>query len=338
MRSAYIVAEVGPNHNGKADLAKEVVHSLSKTGVDAIKFQMSIPEKTLSLDAIKASYQEGNDNAEDIVEASRKRQLSRKEHRELAVLCSELGVDYLCTAFDLESLKFLDQVINVPKFKVASGEIFSLDLLEYMRDQDKPIIFSTGMATYEEISKSLDVLDPDRTAELTILHCVSNYPTPLEDVNLRCMSELRRRFEYPVGFSDHTLGNVAPTAAVARGASVIEKHVTPDKSLPGPDHQASATVDQFDSLVSDIRNVERCLGTTQKQFSEEEQEIAQVARKSIVAKSDLEPGDVITKNDICFRRPGTGFLPIEEEKVLGARASNRIEANRVIQQEDIEWN
>lgn len=326
----YIIAEVGPNHNGQLELAKELVNKLATIGVDAIKFQLSDPTKSMSKDAFKANYQKHNDNAEDVLEASKKRQLSRAEHAQLAEMCKTLGVDYLCTAFDIDSLTFLDEELNIPRFKIGSGEIFALDCLEYMANSKKPIILSTGMASYDEISQSYTFLKDAGAKDITILHCVSNYPAPIEDINLSCMHVLREMFQCNIGFSDHTLGNDAPLAAVALGASVIEKHVTLDKSLPGPDHKASSTVDEFELLVKSIRTVEKAIGMPIKQFSKDELEIKNVARKSLVSKRAIKKGEALTASDVCFKRPGTGINPLDLDKVIGKEALQDIEEDRLL--------
>ncbi len=335
--SVFIVAEVGPNHNGSPKLARTYVELLADTGVDAIKFQLGNPEKTYSLDAFKAQYQLHNDNAVEVIEAAKRRQLTRSVHIELAELCQQKGVEYLCTAFDLESLIFLDEEINVQRFKIASGEIFSFDMMDYLAKKEQPIMMSTGMATYNEIEVALSRLDPLHKNDVTLLHCVSSYPAAAIKVNLRVMMELSRRFNRKIGYSDHVLGPEAAIAAVALGATIIEKHVTLDKNLPGPDHKASATISEFTSLVKSIRRVEECLGVSEKSFSSEEEEIARVARKSIVATRNIQPGEILKGEDICFKRPGTGFLPTELENVLGRVVKKRIESNRIIRREHLQW-
>lgn len=335
--STFIIAEIGPNHNGDADIAKRMVEDLADAGVDAVKFQLSDPEKALSKDAFKAAYQLQNDNADDVIEAAKKRQLSRESHIELKTLCDEIGVEYLCTAFDLGSLQFLDREIGVTRFKVGSGDLLTRDLGEYIGASDKPAIVSTGMATIEEIQKGLRLHNPQGvSSKVTLLHCVSSYPAPYEIVNLRWMPEMARQFGVPVGYSDHTLGNEAAIAAVALGATIIEKHVTLDKSLPGPDHKASATIGEFASLVQSIRRTESALGTAEKTVSQIEIEISQVARKSIVSARQLELGHRISREDVCFKRPGTGLLPTELERVIGRRTNKVIEEDRVIRAEDLD--
>ena len=335
--SAFVIAEVGPNHNGDPKLAMRMVEELAIAGADAIKFQLSIPENLHSLDSYKARYQEGGADLGDSLAMSRKLNLAFSDHLALAQRCDELGLEYMCTAFDLESLKFLDAQVNVNRFKVPSGELLSIDMLEYMSRQNKPIILSTGMATYDEIEISLNALDPDHKHDVSILHCISNYPAPLEDVNLKCMLELQQRYGRNVGFSDHTVGNEAAIAAVALGAQIIEKHVTLDKTMPGPDHQASATVKEFASLTHSIRDVQKCLGGSEKQFSDGERDVMKAARKSIVVLRNMKKGETLSSDDICFKRPGTGLLPTERDVVIGLRLSNDVGENRVLRFQDIDW-
>jgi N,N'-diacetyllegionaminate synthase len=334
MNQTYIIAEIGPNHNGSYNIALELTEKLADIGVDAVKFQLGNAKKSLSLDAFKADYQKENDNAKDVFEASKKRQLTHEEHKKIASKCNELGVDYLCTAFDLDSLIFLNEEIHISKFKIASGEIFSIDMLEYMVKQNKPIILSTGMATFEEIEKVYQLIS-SKNSDITILHCVTSYPAPLDAVNLRVLRKLQEKFKTDVGYSDHTLGNTTAIASVAMGATVVEKHVTLDKSLPGPDHKASATIEEFADLVIKIRELESALGDEVKVFSSTEMDIAKVARKSIVAKHIIKKGFKITEEDLCFRRPGTGFLPIEKDYVIGKTAVEDIQENRVIKNHQI---
>ena len=335
MKHVYVIAEVGPNHNGDVSLALEMVEKIAATGVDAIKFQLSDQYQIYSDVSFKASYQKKNDHAKSAREMSLSFQLSHENHIKVYNRCKELGVDYICTGFDLDSLKFLDENMDMAYYKIASGEIFSLDIIDYIAHNDKPIILSTGMATYEEIKLALSYINKYKKQNVTILHCISNYPAPYNEVNLNNMLELKRLFGYEVGFSDHTLGNDCAIAAVAMGASMVEKHVTLDKSLPGPDHKASITIDELTSLVKSIRNVEKAIGTTKREFSEAQREISRVARKSIISKHAIKKGDVIKEEDICFKRPGIGFLPIETSKVIGKTAVCDIEADRVIKAEFI---
>jgi len=337
MLNTYIVAEVGPNHNGSIEMAIEMVRRISKIGVNAVKFQLSNPDNLYSLDSFKADYQKKNDSSETAKEMSAKRQLSLDEHKILYNECRNNKVDYLCTAFDSESLIFLDRHLDLPYFKIASGEIFSIDMLGYMSNRDKPIILSTGMATFSEIETTINLLNRNGKKDIILLHCISNYPAPYRGVNLNVMNELKKRFQYPVGFSDHTIGNDCAIAAVALGACLIEKHVTVDKNLPGPDHKSSSTIGEFADLVKSIRNIEIAMGSSQKNISEQEKEIARAVRKSIVSIRVLEPGEIIKETDICFKRPGTGFLPIEKDMIIGKKLKVKVGKDRVITRNMIEW-
>ena len=331
MNRTYIIAEIGPNHNGNLKTAISLVKKLSAIGVNAVKFQISIPENAYSLDSFKPNYQKDDLNLSPI-EMSKKNQLSFNDHLKLRDICKENKVDYLCTAFELESLEFLTNNMEMPYYKVPSGEILTIDLLDHISKQNKPVILSTGMATYEEINMSLSML---KNNKVTILHCISNYPTPPEDVNLRVMLELKSRFNCPIGFSDHTIGNDASVAAVAMGAEIIEKHVTYDKNAIGPDHKASATIDEFECLINSIRNIEKMMGETEKKFSKEEIEIRKSVRKSIVSTKILKAGHVITEDDICFKRPGFGYSPTEKEKIIKKILKSELGENRVILKEHL---
>ncbi|MBI2470427.1 MAG: N-acetylneuraminate synthase family protein [Planctomycetes bacterium] len=334
--STFVIAEIGPNHNGSLETALEMVRRLAGSGTNAIKFQLAQPEKVYSAEAFKADYQVRNDGAGSIVEMSRRIQLPREAHWRLLEECHALGILYLCTAFDIESLRFIDQQLDVPMFKVASGELMSIDILEYMAERDKPVLLSTGMSTYEEIESALTILKHRGLKDITLLHCVSNYPAPYKDINLRVISELVRRFGCKVGFSDHSLGSECCLAAVALGATVIEKHVTLDKNMLGPDHKASATIEEFAVLVALIRRVEAALGTSEKRFSNEEDDIRRMSRKSIVAIRTIVAGEIIGADDITFKRPGTGMSPMERDRVLGRRAVRDLAADHVIRAEDVD--
>jgi N,N'-diacetyllegionaminate synthase len=335
-KETYIIAEVGPNHNGSLERALFMIEKLSAIGVDAVKFQISKLENAYSKDAFKPTYQKQHDAEKSPLEMSKKFQLFFEDHLKLSEACSQYKVDYLCTAFEMESLKFLTNNIDMPYYKIPSGEILTVDMLEHIAGQNKPILLSTGMASYDEIGESVQVLNKDGDKDITILHCISNYPTPAEDVNLNVMLEIKSRFNVPIGFSDHTIGNDAAIAAVALGAEVIEKHVTYDKNAEGPDHNASATISEFASLVKSIRKVDKMMGTNEKVFSEDELEIKQSVRKSIVTTQDLAKGHVISDQDICFKRPGFGFKPIDRDKVIGRKIIKEVEADRVILEEHLQ--
>lgn len=329
----YIIAEIGPNHNGSLERAIDMIKKLAAAGVDAVKFQLTIPENIYSKDSFKPAYQKENDSTPSPIEMSKKYQLSFSDHKILNQVCQESNVDYLCTGFDLESLKFLDENTQMPFFKIPSGEILTLDLLNYIADKNKKVLLSTGMATYEEIGKAIDLIG--KKERITVFHCISNYPAPPKEVNLNVMLEIKQKFDVAIGFSDHTIGNDAAIAAVALGAKVIEKHVTFDKNANGPDHKASATIEEFESLVNSIRNVEMMMGSKEKSFSEKELEIKRAARKSIVTSRDLREGEIIKEEDICFKRPGYGFSPLQINEVVGKKVILPIESDRVITKEHI---
>jgi len=334
-KGCYIIAEVGPNHNGNLDTALKFIDELAAIGVDAVKFQIGNPLNSYSLDAFKANYQEGRDKTKSPIEMSKRYQLPFSDHIKLYNRCKEVGVDYSCSAFEMESLTFLWENIPMPFFKIPSGEIFTLDMVDFIAQKDLPIILSTGMSTFEEIQQGLNLFEAHGAKDITILHCVSSYPASPEDINLNVMLELRKRFGRNVGYSDHMLGNEASIAAVALGAKVVEKHVTFDKNDEGPDHQASATIAEFAELVKAIRKVETLMGMSEKVFTEKELGIKSVARKSIVSKTDLPEGHVITADDICYKRPGFGFLPTQRDEVIGKKVKVSIEANRVIRPENL---
>lgn len=336
MDKVYLIGEVGPNHNGSVDTALTMIEKMAEAGVDCVKFQMTDPYLLYSEDSFKASYQKKNDKAKGAREMSLSYQLKREQHIPLYEKCKDCGVDYVCSAFDLESLKFLDEHFDMPYYKIASGEIFSLDMIDYISQHHKPIILSTGMSTYEEVETALALLNRNFKKDITVLHCISNYPAKFEEVNLRNMLTLRDKFGCKVGFSDHTVGNDCAIAAAAIGATMIEKHVTLDKNANGPDHKASIDIPELASLVSSVRHIEVALGSYERQFSESQREISRVARKSLITKHSMKAGDVITKNDFCYKRPGIGFLPIEQDLVIGHRLLVDIEADRVIRKEFID--
>ncbi|MCL1938040.1 MAG: N-acetylneuraminate synthase family protein [Candidatus Azobacteroides sp.] len=336
-KGVYIIAEIGPNHNGNSEIGLKMIEEISTTGVNAIKFQLTNPYALYSMDSFKASYQKKNDSAKSPLEMSLRYQLKREDHIKLYSACKECGVDYICTAFDIGSMTFLDSHIYMPYFKIASGEIFSLDIIDYISKRNKPVILSTGMATYSEISASIELINRNFKKDITILHCISNYPAKFEEVNLLNMQEIMERFNYSVGFSDHTIGNDCAIAAVAMGAKMIEKHVTFNKNAEGPDHKASIDIEELRSLVNSIRNVEVAIGVRDRIFSEQQREISKVARKSIVTAYKINKGNIIKEEDICYKRPGIGFLPIEKNLIIGKKVIIDIEADKIIKPKHILW-
>ena len=329
-KKTFIIAEIGPNHNGSLAMALKMISRLSKSGVDSIKFQLGDPNKVYSDNAFKANYQKKNDDHKNIIEMAKSYQLSQKDHIKLSKFCKKNNLIYSCTAFDLDSLKFLDKVINIPFFKIASGEVFSIDMLDYISKRNKPIFLSTGMSTFEDIILILKKLNKFKKKDITIMHCVSSYPAKKESLNLDIIDEIRRKFNYKIGYSDHSLGNDACLIAVAKGAKVIEKHVTLSKHLKGPDHKSSATIKEFNSLVKRIRDFELILGNKNKVFSNEEMHIQKVARKSVATNRRIFKNEIIKIKDLCFRRPGTGVSPFKIKKIIGKRTLIDLEKNILI--------
>jgi N,N'-diacetyllegionaminate synthase len=331
----YIIAEIGPNHNGSVETAIDMIGRLALAGADAVKFQISKLENAYSADAFKVDYQNRNDDAKSPLEMAKRYQLPFEAHHTLQDVCKSAGVGYMCTAFEMESLRFLDKEMDMPYFKIPSGEIHTIDMLEYIGAGNLPILMSTGASTFDDISKALRVLEGQGAKDITLLHCVSNYPAPVEDIHLNVILELEARFGYPVGYSDHTLGNDCAVAATALGACVIEKHVTFDRYSSGPDHQASATIEEFAELVRSIRIVERARGGRQKVFSAEETKIRAAVRKSVVAARHLSQGEMISAGDILFKRPGTGLSPLTRDSIIGRTLKSDVEENHVISETDL---
>ena len=331
----FIIAEVGPNHNGSLKLAQKMICQIAKTGVDAIKFQLGDPNKVYSVDAFKANYQKKTDKSKSIIEMSKRIQLKKEDHIKLANLCKKNKITYLCSAFDINSLVFLDKKIKVPFFKIPSGEINSLDMIQYIAKRKKKILLSTGMASYQEIKSTIKNLKKFGNNKITIMHCVSSYPAEKKHLNLNIIDEIRERFNLEVGYSDHSLGEEAVLAAIAKGAKIIEKHVTISRKLNGPDHKSSMTIPELKNLIGKIRTLELVLGTRKKTFSASEQNVKRVARKSIVSARYLKKNTIIRKKDILFKRPGTGISPNDLKKILGKKTNKDIGEDRLIKLKNI---
>jgi N,N'-diacetyllegionaminate synthase len=325
----FIIAEAGVNHNGSFELAKKLIDTAHTAQADAVKFQTFNPEELVTACAEKAEYQKRGAPEESQYEMLKKLQLKKDDFLGLASYAEKKGITFLSTPFDRESVDLLCDV--VPAFKIPSGEITNFPLLRYVRDKRKPIILSTGMATLAEVEDALDIFRRD----VVLLHCVTDYPASMEEVNLRAIATLRHAFGVPVGFSDHTRGMTASVAAVALGACVIEKHFTLDRTLPGPDHRASLEPDELRELVRAIRDVEKALGTGIKRPTPEEETIKKVVRKSVVAVTDIPEGTRITPEMVNLKRPGTGIEPRYLELVIGRKAQNHIKDGQVITFDDI---
>ncbi|MFK7800624.1 MAG: N-acetylneuraminate synthase [Anaerolineae bacterium] len=320
----FVIAEAGVNHNGDLKRAFELVDVAFEAGANAIKFQTFKASRLVTADAPKANYQlQATDVEESQYEMLRRLELSLDDHRELVAYCDSKGVLFMSTPFDELSADFLNE-IDVPVFKIPSGEITNLPFLTHVARFGKPLILSTGMSYLGEVEAAVQAINHAGNQQLIILHCVSNYPADPIDINLRAMDTIRQAFGYPTGYSDHTMGAEISLAAVARGACVIEKHFTLDRNLPGPDHRASLEPDELKALVSGIRNVEMALGHGRKIPAASEANTASVARKSLVAAHDIQPGAVVTREDIATKRPGTGLQPSMLAYLIGRKAKSEI--------------
>ena len=326
----FIIAEAGVNHNGSLELAKKLVDAAVRSGANAVKFQTFQSGKVVSPAAPKARYQvEATGDSDTQLEMAMRLELPPEGFAELAKHCRGLGILFLSTPFDPESADLLD-ALGVPAFKVASGEITNWPFLEHLARKGKPMIVSTGMSEMDEVSSAVEVIRRAGTSQLVLLHCVSCYPAAAANANLRAMQTMAQRFQVPVGFSDHTLGTEVALAAVALGACILEKHLTLDCNLPGPDHRASLPPDDFAALVRGIRLVESALGNGHKRRMPVEEEIARVARRSLVAACALPAGTLVAEQHIAILRPGTGMLPAQHAQLIGRRALHDIAAGTVL--------
>ena len=326
----FIIAEAGVNHNGDIKLAKKLINVAKDAGADTVKFQTFNAEKVVTQNAKKAAYQKETTGAEESqYDLIKKLELTEYDFKELADYAKKKGIIFLSSPFDKKSVDLLDE-LNVPAYKIASGEITNFPLLKYIAKKEKPIILSTGMATLGEVEEALKIIRNEGVEGIILLHCVSNYPARIEDVNLRAMETLKQSFKLPVGFSDHTLGITALIAAVALGACVIEKHFTLDRNLPGPDHKASLEPDELREMVQAIRDVEKALGDGIKLPTKSEKEIKKVARRSLVAKVDILKGTIIAEDMLDVNRPGTGIESKYMEMIIDKRAKTDIKKDDLI--------
>jgi N-acetylneuraminate synthase/N,N'-diacetyllegionaminate synthase len=326
----FIVAEIGVNHNGNMRMARKLIDAAKDAGADSVKFQAFKTERIATKYAEKARYQkETTDPKKSQFNMLKKLELGDAEIKELHHYAQKKNILFLSSAFDEESVDLLDS-LNVPAFKIASGELTNLPLLRYMAHKKRPIILSTGLSTLAEIEEALAVIREEGVKDIILLHCVTSYPAKEEDANLKVMDLLKRQFGYPVGFSDHTMSITVPIAAAALGAVLIEKHFTLDKTLPGPDHRASLEPTEFSEMVKGIRDVEKALGDGMKRLTANEEEIRKVARRSIVAKTRIPKGAIIRESMVDFKRPGTGLEPRDLCKIIGKRTKKDIEPDELI--------
>ncbi|MBX9853398.1 MAG: N-acetylneuraminate synthase [Cytophagaceae bacterium] len=336
-KHTIIIAEAGVNHNGDISLAMELVDQAAASGADYVKFQTFKAEKLVSVSAKKAEYQKANDKGSDNqFEMLKKLELTENDHEVIIKRCKEKGIGFLSSAFDLDSLDYL-QTLDIPFFKVPSGELVNTPYLKKIAAFKKKIILSTGMATLEEISEAIKVLEQQKfpKSDLIVLHCNTQYPTPFEDVNLRAMITIKDAFGVEIGYSDHTEGIEVPIAATAMGAVLIEKHFTLDKNMPGPDHKASLAPAELKAMVKAIRNIDVALGDGIKKPSKSEKDNIVIVRKSIHVKKALEAGHVIKEEDICLKRPATGLPPSMYEDIIGKKLFRGKKADEPLFHDDI---
>ena len=331
----FVIAEAGVNHDGDIDVARRLIDIAVAAGADAVKFQTFAADRLVTPGAPKASYQkETTGSSESQLDMLRRLELSEAAHRELFKMCADRGILFLSTPFDEESADFLEG-IGVAAFKVSSGELTNLPLMDHIGRKGKPIILSTGMATLVEVQAALDTMLHAGCSEIVLLHCVSCYPAAPADVNLRAMETMEKAFHRPIGYSDHTLGIEVALAAVAMGACVIEKHFTRDRTSPGPDHRASLEPAELTALVRGIRTIEQALGNGVKLPARAEREIADVARKSVVAATHIPAGTTLTREHLTIRRPGTGLHPALRDSLIGRRTAQEIQAGSLVTMDQI---
>ena len=331
MAKTLIIAEAGVNHNGELEIAKELVREAKKCGADIVKFQTAKLSSLVSKTAKMAEYQKENIGQEmSQREMLKKLLLSYDEFTELAAYCRDIGITFLSTPFDLESIDFLEE-LGCDMWKIPSGEITNLPYLEKIGKTHKNIILSTGMCTMQEVEDAVNVLDKNDCGKITLLHCTTQYPTAYCDVNLKAMLTLHKKFGYDVGYSDHTQGIEVPIAAIAMGATMIEKHFTLDRNMEGPDHKASLEPQELMSMVRAIRNIEQALGTGEKKPVYAEIANKAVARKSIIAARPINKGEVFTVENITTKRPGNGISPMRWYEVLGKKAIRDFKEDELIE-------
>lgn len=326
----YIIAEAGVNHNGSFDLACRLVDAAKAAGADCIKFQTFRAQNLVSRNAGKADYQKDTTGDGSQADMLTKLELSYDAFSRLKQYCKEVGITFLSTPFDLESAAFLDE-LGVPFWKIPSGEVTNLPYLEALAKTGRPVVMSTGMCEMDEIEAALRVLREHGTADIRLLHCNTEYPTPFADVNLRAMETMRNAFGVEVGYSDHTKGIEVPIAAAALGATIIEKHFTLDRNMEGPDHKASLEPEELAAMVSAIRNIEQALGSGEKTASPSERKNIAVVRKSIVAKRAIKASERLTEDNLTVKRPGSGISPMRWRDVLGTAAIRDFEEDEMIE-------
>ena len=333
MKRVIIIAEAGVNHNGDYQRAVDMVYAAKEAGADYVKFQTAVPELVISSVAPKAEYQkETTGNNESQLEMCRKIHLKLDDYLPLSELCREVGIGFMSTPFDLVSIDCLAP-LGMDFWKIPSGEITNFPYLRKIAAKGGKVILSTGMSELPEIEAAMNVIEAGgiQRSDISLLHCNTQYPTPMRDVNLRAMEQLRSMHPGMVGYSDHTTGIEVPVAAVAMGAEIIEKHFTLDKSLPGPDHRASLDTAELRAMVNAIRNIELAIGDGEKHVSDSERPNIEIARKSIIAARDIKTGEILTEENLTVKRPGNGISPMRWDEVVGSRAIRDFKADHLIE-------
>lgn len=329
--SVLIIAEAGVNHNGSLSLAKNLADKAKEAGADYVKYQTFNPSNMVSKYAAKAEYQkQTTDSKQSQLDMLEELMLSYDEFVELKEYCGQIGIGFLSTSFDLDSTEFLTR-LGCEIWKIPSGEVTNYPYLVDIARKHQPIILSTGMCDEEDIAAAIEVLKSNGAGEISLLHCTTEYPTPFEDVNLKAMCAMREKFGLEVGYSDHTRGIEVPIAAVAMGAKIIEKHFTLDKNMEGPDHKASLEPDELKQMVDSIRNIEKALGSGTKRPAESEKKNIAIARKSIVAKTQIKKGELLTTENITTKRPGDGISPMRWNEVIGTCAIRDFDEDELLE-------
>lgn len=332
-RKTLIIAEAGVNHNGDLEMAMQLVEAAASAGADLVKFQTFSAERLATASAPKADYQnQTTDQKQSQFAMLQQLELTGEMHEQLISHCAKQAIGFFSTGFDIQSVDYLAS-LGAERFKISSGEITNLPYLRHIGGLGKPLILSTGMATLSEIEAALEALEIAGTprANITVLHCNTEYPTPMQDVNLRAMTRIRDAFGVAVGYSDHTAGIEVPIAAVALGATVIEKHLTLDRNLPGPDQKASLEPGEFADMVRAIRNIEQAMGDGIKRPSPSEAKNKPIARKSLVAAKPIKVGERFTPENLTAKRPGTGITPMRWDEVMGRSATRDYGADELIE-------
>jgi len=331
----FVIAEAGVNHNGQIKLAKKLIDAAITAGADAVKFQTFKPEELATKTAGVANYAKRNlGKSIDQLTLLKNVILQYEDFKILKKYCDDKGIIFLSTPHSFDAIDFLDEL--VPAYKFGSGDITNLPSLEYAAGKHKPMILGTGMATLQDVKEAIRVIKTTGNDQIIALHCTTNYPCPLEEVNLRAMITMQQELDCLVGYSDHTSGITVPIMSTAFGAVILEKHLTLDKNLPGPDHKASLEPDEFTQMVIEIRNAEKALGSFEKKPTSSEKNMMSLVRKSIVANQDIKPGTVISHTMLSFKRPGIGLPPAQMENIIGKKAKHPIAKDEIIRFDMVE--